>query len=1029
MGRLNDLNIDLPDDYGLSDCSNNDTIIKGTHKYFETRTAVLNEVSILATMNWLRSAFSLPKLPMKTFNEIYETMPKNTSAGFPFSGKKKDIPLEVLYQEFQSFLSDKYTESAEFWKSFNKEEILPIIDGYLKDTRQINCAPLRHYFLGRHLYGNLSDYFAENWVRFPFGFGMHTFRELPYFLEDLYRSEKVHIGDQSKQDARFHPMVMYYLYRLLAEIQGSDWTRLHEIFVYNEIFSLVYVHGHFVRTPKGNKSGSPMTLPLNCFHSFFGIAHSCRLAGVRYEDWYHAAFVKKLIVCTGDDIAVDATLCSATDLRKGFHAIDAGLTVETRDGHDLVFCGAYIKEVENHLVRVPVEPEKLLASCAYKSSLQPAKVLSQLCAMRLHCFFDTKWFPIFDNLTFWHIERHRANRDPEWTATLGCVLTRRDLKRIHFGLESKGVLCNVLSPLFSRCLYEQTTTMLSYKEWTKRHSVKLQNVPGAQKRKRYDQYCISKANGERIRARHDPGRLRRAFGAGGTQRGADLAAEFESKIRRGTRFSPEMDRAAANYLAALINPFDEIAPYPDPLAPNGMLDRIEFSKVVKADVYGNFCIIIRDGLTRHHAMTLDSNSLVPVKGDGYGFKGIAPHWTPDLNPLIDDPPYYTLLALESGGYFTGAKNEFLNETGKEIITAGGEWANFSISPWQTNGVSNLVTIPGSLKARSLATKYRTTAQGISYEYVAAKVSATGRVAVAPIPASQLMGTFPLNFDTVRALMGAADYGSLDEWEAHAPVLDGTHEYRDVKASHFFSDDVVDIPKTGNSVTDYSTCDVDAQAYSAAFSSSLYVARTDGENAMFTTVITPSGPAIEWSPNKRPFVGPTSVPSYGGYHVGLNTWQDYTLGNDFQPIVIFGTGYQGGEDVALINFATNVEWLSDSSQFGNPNGGGGSIGRSFVASSGVTLPQKVISNMHKVAQALPIVKKRTSEGNLIDKGLEMAAAAAPGAIGAIKAWSEGGSLADGILGAFARGGSVGESFADASIPTLIERLLPYLADAF
>ena len=120
LARLNTMHLELPTDYGLSDCKNQDTIVKGTHKYFETQTRVLDESSILATMTWLRSAFSLPLQGFKTFNEIYLDMPKTTSAGFPFKGKKRDIPMEDVYQEFISFLSEKYTECGDMWKSFNK---------------------------------------------------------------------------------------------------------------------------------------------------------------------------------------------------------------------------------------------------------------------------------------------------------------------------------------------------------------------------------------------------------------------------------------------------------------------------------------------------------------------------------------------------------------------------------------------------------------------------------------------------------------------------------------------------------------------------------------------------------------------------------------------------------------------------------------------------------------------------------------------------------------------------------------------
>lgn len=425
-----------PKEYDLSDCTGSHHVLSGTAKYFKWNTQVLDVGEILETLGWFRRAFVFPVMEPYSFNEIMADTPMTTSCGFPFTGyaKKRDLPPGVFFREFQSLDAD-YLAGREIWKSFNKEEVLPITDDILKETRQINGSPIRHYQNGRRLFGPFCDHLRDNYERYPFAFGMHVFQGLGPFVESLYNAEKVHVMDQSKQDAQFHAVIMYYLYRFMAEASGMPWTDAHDIFVFNEIFSMVLVNGHVIRTLKGNKSGSPNTLVINCLHSLLCITHSMRMDGMEYDVWYQAVFNDKLVVVCGDDALVDAALISAYALRFGFYACDAMLTLETRDGKNIVFCNAAFERVRGRLVRVPVDCKRLLASVLYKSTGDPSKTLSQLAAMRLHTVFVPAWFKLFDDMTHWHMERYSILQSQEWKASLSCVLPIRSLVAIHLGHE------------------------------------------------------------------------------------------------------------------------------------------------------------------------------------------------------------------------------------------------------------------------------------------------------------------------------------------------------------------------------------------------------------------------------------------------------------------------------------------------------------------------------------------------------------------------------------------------------------------
>jgi hypothetical protein len=315
----------------------------------------------------------------------------------------------------------------------------------LKATRQINASALPHYFRGRFLFGSLTDFLVSNSKRFPFFVGEHVFKEFGTRLKPFLDGE-TRVSDQHGQDYGFHPVVHYEIYRSWTRIMQQPWTVLHDLFVFDEIFSLISVNDRIVRKEKGNPSGSPSTLYMNCFHNLYCLTSACRKAGMSYSEWYDAVFVRREVLICGDDSLIKADLCSEMDLHLAHMEIGALISTSSEPFDNISFCNAVPEVVRlngvDHIVRVPADCNKLIASVVYKSTGEAYKTLSQLCSMRLQTLFSP-YFDIFDDLAHWYVSQHDSvlSGDPDWESAKKSLLDKKSLMRIHLNLE-KRVCCN-----------------------------------------------------------------------------------------------------------------------------------------------------------------------------------------------------------------------------------------------------------------------------------------------------------------------------------------------------------------------------------------------------------------------------------------------------------------------------------------------------------------------------------------------------------------------------------------------------------
>jgi hypothetical protein len=388
--------------------------------------------------NWLLLAIPIPIIGPMSFDDVVSYMPMNTSPGFPFSKKfkaKRDMPDELIIDEIMSCLD--CVPSSSLFGAFNKEEIREFIKGKLKDTRQINGGSLKHYSLGRLIFGWLHEYFVTHWRDLPFAVGYNAYRDYHDIMAPFAREEFVFCLDQSKQDAGFLARMMFHIYDLWRLMLNRPKDDQFNCFVYDEIFSLILVNDMIVRTFGGNKSGSPSTLYSNCFQSLFCVTAAYIKAGYDYDKWYDDLFVRKVVSICGDDVLMGSSTLTREQIREGYEVFGAQLSLIKRPFLEIEFCASRPAMYLGRIVRTPLDPLRLLASAVYKSSNNPVVVLSQVASFRINCVFMPYWFDLFTDMAFFIKELHdwRLKGDREWESAKCQIMSKHHILRMHLGFE------------------------------------------------------------------------------------------------------------------------------------------------------------------------------------------------------------------------------------------------------------------------------------------------------------------------------------------------------------------------------------------------------------------------------------------------------------------------------------------------------------------------------------------------------------------------------------------------------------------
>jgi hypothetical protein len=916
---LSETNVVLSDHYKLSDCSDGKVVVQGTLKYFQAPASRLSSTlveELQTACAWLERAFAaIPLLSKKTFSDLVEEMPKATSPGYPLNQKykcKRDVPMDVLENVYN--LAKTPLEMVDVFIACNKEEVIAAN----KNTRQINASGMTHYFRGRLLYGSLHDWMVENWEKTPFAVGCSVYYDWHQLMSPFSTKENLWIADQSQQDARMHPELMRTIFRLWTNVSNSAWTSLHEVFQFDEINSLLLVNKHVVQTDKGDKSGSPVTLYLNCFHTLIlWTAYFVRL-GRSYEWFYYKVFVNhELLVCGDDSLYAAEEGDDDQKMRGVFWDFDAIQTMEKRPFSEVVFCNGATLTHRGRYVRVPADPDKCLASVIRKSSNNPCVVLSQICANAELCTFLPEYWALFHNMACWYAGRHDASLShlEEWHAAKSQIKTHRECVAVH--LHYEGAERNELTPL-------KEDNMLSRKAFDEKHAAKFRRdgLSKAEKDRRYADYRASylanmDAPPKGASSSVMPARNRSSTAA---------ISRGQYGVMRSKAWSQEMDRMAIEYVQSVIDPWNHVSVIPDPLSYQGTPFTIKYNFTVTSNSSGQAAVWMRDGLVFNHAFSGDDLT--------------------DYYLMFDpsDAKFYL-----NAGSVAGTATHNINT----YIDGFGDWTGHTPSlrevphlPWES--------VPTISDVRNVGAKWRPVSGGMKIRYVGPPLSASGVITSAPIPPSFVSSTGGFSFGELEALEGAIVVPALDGLDMRLLPLDADPKFRPTKAMHSFNDtatiDLGSAPPGITAVQDQCTCDISSDSYHAMFTQANFTASNANESAFSIT-----GVSAGLIPNSIDALGQDRV----CYHYAVWLNECYHPSDEMASVMAIAKGLPASTEVFDVEAVFNIELIPDSRAFlGSTLKSSNPAGSHEISASARALASNVpASNVAQSKAKVPAVSRK------------------------------------------------------------------------
>lgn len=452
--------------------------------------------------------------------------------------------------------------------------------------------------------------------------------------------------------------------------------------------------------------------------------------------------------------------------------------------------------------------------------------------------------------------------------------------------------------------------MLSRKQFLDKHAAKFAGLSRVQKDKRYNDYQSSSSSAPRkfdnvrrdMRTNRSLNRLR------------------NNPLLGGEEYNIVRTEMLSQYLKSLVDPWNNKAHYPDPMAYQGVPIQIKSTRIIRADDKGNFAFILRPGITRHISLSAENgDSLTNLTAAGY--RGLVP--VPDTAFFYVNHPTDPVTGTGS------LVNDQLDINTSLVRNVYSKLDGIQNSNW--------LPVQSWEEVRSTGVAWRAVSGGVKMSYEAARRSAQGSIVVAPYhqgygfpdAATDLSGNvFPhvWSFEGIAALEGAETYTVntiLDEpVEAIFVPYGTTNEFKPTKYEQAFyvaQDDFKSSQVlTG---TDPACCDMDTDTYlglltgASSASAGLSLATGLQTSCPMAATIAPAPTAISITPNRLE-VG-VNHNTFAGIFASAGLMQDQTLSGDMTSIVVMGSGLESnttGTDVFRIETVLNIELIPDSRAF-------------------------------------------------------------------------------------------------------------------
>ncbi len=392
----------------------------------------------------------------------YSYMDYSTSPGYPWSRKyktkgeamKDPVFVEYVDQYVQRGGGDAIATNVVKGEPKKKEKILAN-NGRVITSMPMECIAFGNYLFAdqnANIYKAAQDDLIFSTVGVTKYYRGHAtlFNKMRAFNNGIEADFTAFDGSMDSDMIRMVANLRYSM--MVPELQTADTlAMIHNYYVLMQYTPIVMEDGTLIRKTTGNPSGQSNTILDNCMVNEFRWLYAYELLVKPDDETLYASFMDnvRLSVC-GDDSIVTVSddvkhLYNPQAIKSIFEEHNWKMKFSSSEfvpTRELTYCSLRFGVFDGHVVPVPTNMEKLIASLYYGGgNCEPRETLSRAIGIRLDSFFHQEMCQMLDSFIgemltkyHWWLKQDPSYPDEQCLADLlTCYKSRAQIMHLYLG--------------------------------------------------------------------------------------------------------------------------------------------------------------------------------------------------------------------------------------------------------------------------------------------------------------------------------------------------------------------------------------------------------------------------------------------------------------------------------------------------------------------------------------------------------------------------------------------------------------------